>query len=211
MQSSADWISLVYIENRKKISQFDQDVDKGDKGIFIWRKPGKLVPADSIKDFTVSPTNDAFKENDSFKLLHYFQRPEEFVAEEGYYKQHYSMEITVKVLLNNEVRIIYGPRKNFKRKYISINNSTENKIKYLRNYPNPFMETTTIEFKLPVDGQVYLEFLDLQGKLVETINGYYTAGDHSLEVNLKGKVQTGVYLYRMRTSGFIDTRLCVVR
>ena len=80
-----------------------------------------------------------------------------------------------------------------------------------QNYPNPFMETTTIEFKLPVDGQVNVEFLDLQGKLVEAVSGYYTAGEHTLEINLRGKVQTGVYLYRMRTIGFTDTRLCVVR
>ena len=80
-----------------------------------------------------------------------------------------------------------------------------------QNYPNPFMESTTIVFKLPVDGKVNLEFLDMQGKLIETISGYYTAGEHSLEIHLKGKVQSGIYLYRMKTLHFTDTRLCIVR
>ena len=73
------------------------------------------------------------------------------------------------------------------------------------------METTTIEFRLPVGGQVEVDFLDLQGKLVESLTGYYPAGAHTLEIDLRGRVQAGVYLYRMTTQGFTDTRLCVVR
>ena len=80
-----------------------------------------------------------------------------------------------------------------------------------QNYPNPFMETTTIQFRLPVDGQVEVEFMDLQGKLVESLTGYYPAGAHTLEVDLSGKVHAGVYLYRMRTLSFTDTKLCIVR
>lgn len=93
----------------------------------------------------------------------------------------------------------------------AISSNTQFGYALKQNYPNPFMETTTIEFKLPVASQVILEFMDLQGKLVESLTGYYHAGNHSLNLDLNGKVQSGVYLYRMRTQGFIDTKLCIVR
>ena len=80
-----------------------------------------------------------------------------------------------------------------------------------QNYSNPFMETTTIEFNLPIGSRVNLVFFDLQGKIVETFTKYYIAGKHSFEFNAKGKVQSGVYIYRMRTMDFTDTKLCVVR
>ena len=73
------------------------------------------------------------------------------------------------------------------------------------------MESTTIEFTIPKEGHVKLEFMDLQGKLIDAFTGYYPAGNHSMNIHLSEKVLTGVYLYRMKTEGFIDTRLCVVR
>lgn len=79
-----------------------------------------------------------------------------------------------------------------------------------QNHPNPFMETTNIEFRLPVDDQVSFEFLDMQGRLIETFTGFYKAGSHCYEVNLKGKVKPGAYLYRMKTSCFIDSRMCII-
>lgn len=73
------------------------------------------------------------------------------------------------------------------------------------------METTNIEFSLEKGGQVIMEIFDLQGKLVDVAEAYYTAGSHSMEINLSGKVCSGVYIYRMKTTGFTDSRLCVFR
>lgn len=80
-----------------------------------------------------------------------------------------------------------------------------------QNYPNPFNGSTTIEFMLPASGQVDLEFMDLQGKTLETFTGYYSAGTHSMEIDLKGKINEGVYIYRMRTESFTDTKICVFK
>lgn len=88
----------------------------------------------------------------------------------------------------------------------------ENAGYYLgQNYPNPFRETTTIEFQLPVDDQVYIEFFDMRGRVINTYSGFYSAGIHFLEINLKGKVESGVYLFRMKTSGYTNSRMCMVR
>ena len=64
---------------------------------------------------------------------------------------------------------------------------------------------------IPVSGQVDLEFMDLQGKVIETFTGFYSAGTHSLEIDLKGKMSEGVYLYRLKTQSFTDTKICVFK
>ncbi len=79
-----------------------------------------------------------------------------------------------------------------------------------QNHPNPFMETTSIAFRLPVDDQVSFELLDMQGRLIETRTGFYSAGNHCYELNLKEKIKPGVYLYRMKASGYTDSRMCIV-
>jgi len=81
---------------------------------------------------------------------------------------------------------------------------------YFKN-GNSIMESTTIELTIPKAGYVKLEFMDLQGKLINAFSGYFAAGNHSMEIRLSEKVFSDIYLYRMKTKGFIDTRLCVVR
>lgn len=88
----------------------------------------------------------------------------------------------------------------------------ENTGYYLgQNYPNPFTGKTTIEFNLPAGNQVSIEIMDLQGKLIESFSGYYAAGKHMLEIDMNGKVQSGVYFYRMTTDDFIDTKFFTLR
>jgi hypothetical protein len=90
--------------------------------------------------------------------------------------------------------------------------NTESTGYYLgQNYPNPFTGTTTIEFSLPAGNQVSIEIMDLQGKLIESYTGYYAAGIHTLVIDMNGKVQSGVYFYRMTTNDFIDTKIFIFR
>ncbi len=92
-----------------------------------------------------------------------------------------------------------------------IENLTNTSYSLGQNYPNPFIEATTIEFNLPVANTVYIEISDLQGKLIESFSGDYTAGKHTLEIDLRGKAESGVYLYRMTTDDFTDTKLFTFR
>ena len=71
------------------------------------------------------------------------------------------------------------------------------------------MKTTTIGFALPAESEVIIELMDMQGKIIESISGYYPAGSHS--INLHGKYQPGVYIYRMKANEFIDSKLCIVQ
>ncbi len=77
-----------------------------------------------------------------------------------------------------------------------------------QNYPNPFKRTTRIEFTIPADGEVSIEFIDMQGKVVEQYSGYYNSGLHRVEVS--GNFDPGLYFYRMIAKDFTDTKLSIV-
>ncbi len=77
-------------------------------------------------------------------------------------------------------------------------------------YPNPSLGSSTIEFSLTVGDNISIEIRDTQGKLIESFSGYYTAGKHMINFDLSDKVQAGVYLYRIKTDNFTDTKLCIL-
>lgn len=93
----------------------------------------------------------------------------------------------------------------------AINREESNGYALKQNYPNPFAGITTVEFIIPVDCEVCIEFLNIQGMIIETYSGYYAAGAHDVKINLNDKAQAGVYIYRMRTSDFVDTKRCIFR
>ncbi len=69
------------------------------------------------------------------------------------------------------------------------------------NYPNPFRESTKIEYILPSDGKVTLNLFNQQGQLVKTlVNNFENAGTHSVQFNAEG-LQSGVYYYNLSTDG----------
>lgn len=65
----------------------------------------------------------------------------------------------------------------------------------LKAYPNPFQESTTIEYYLPADGKVNLWITDAQGKPVGQLvkDEKQTAGMHKAEWQPVG-LNTGVYI-----------------
>lgn len=80
-----------------------------------------------------------------------------------------------------------------------------------QNYPNPFNPTTTISFALPVAGRAKLEVYNILGVLVATpFDGEAAAGTTAVEwdgKNVQGEsVASGVYLYRLTSGGFSETR-----
>jgi hypothetical protein len=84
------------------------------------------------------------------------------------------------------------------------------------NVPNPFNPSTTIAFDLPGASTVRLEIFDVLGRRVRTLiaGEGYPAGRHDVVwdgKNSRGEsVATGVYLYRLSTEGFVDTKRMVL-
>lgn len=76
--------------------------------------------------------------------------------------------------------------------------------------PNPFDESTMVQYRLPDSGPVKLELFDVRGRLVRTlVNGIQEAGDH--QVSLRGDdLATGTYFYRLRWNGQQVSRRCSV-
>ncbi|MEO6168902.1 MAG: T9SS type A sorting domain-containing protein [Chitinophagales bacterium] len=88
---------------------------------------------------------------------------------------------------------------------ISAANETAS-VSGLKNYPNPFSQSTTISFSLPSSQSVSLKIYDLTGRLVTTLaDAPMTAGVHQLQWNARD-VCSGIYFLKMvRKDSFGET------
>ncbi len=74
------------------------------------------------------------------------------------------------------------------------------------NYPNPFNNSTTLEYGLKKDERVVIEIYDLLGRKVETlVDAYQPAGMHSVIWNA-AHISTGIYFYKINAGDFSKTR-----
>jgi hypothetical protein len=79
-----------------------------------------------------------------------------------------------------------------------------------QNYPNPFHATTTIPFALPTQMDVRLSVFNVMGKEVAVLkSGSTKAGSHEASVDAAG-LPSGVYLYRLQTGNYVQTRRMAV-
>jgi parallel beta-helix repeat protein len=78
------------------------------------------------------------------------------------------------------------------------------------NWPNPFNSSTMIRYDLAQAGKVSLTIFNLLGQEVARLaNGPQLAGTYTVSWNA-GNFPSGVYLCRMETSGFLQTRKLVL-
>jgi photosystem II stability/assembly factor-like uncharacterized protein len=71
----------------------------------------------------------------------------------------------------------------------------------LRNYPDPAIKTTTIEFELPEPGKVNLSLFNQFGQQVEIVmNCYLSTGLHQAVINASA-LPGGAYYYRLTSNG----------
>jgi hypothetical protein len=83
-------------------------------------------------------------------------------------------------------------------------NNTEVPRNYFlsQNYPNPFNPTTTINYGIPVAGNVTLKVYDLLGREISTlVNEIKQPGIYSVNFDASN-FASGVYIYKMETDGF---------
>jgi hypothetical protein len=79
------------------------------------------------------------------------------------------------------------------------------------NFPNPFNPSTTIKYDLKEAGKVSLKIYNVLGQEVRTlVSGAHTAGFKSVvwdgRNNAGQAVSSGIYVYRLETSGFVKSR-----
>ena len=76
----------------------------------------------------------------------------------------------------------------------------------LTNFPNPFKESTTISFLLPVAGHAQLTVYDITGKQVAVlVNSWLQAGNHQTTF-ASHSIPAGTYLMKMVYNGKIATK-----
>jgi hypothetical protein len=80
------------------------------------------------------------------------------------------------------------------------------KFELRQNYPNPFNPNTTINYSIPEASNVKIELYDILGNKIQLlVNEYKSAGKHSVEFN-GSQLSSGIYLYRLITDNFIQSR-----
>jgi membrane dipeptidase len=81
----------------------------------------------------------------------------------------------------------------------SIDDRSYSPSQYLivRNYPNPFNPSTTIEFILPKSGSVQILIHNILGQLIDSREEFLNTGSYSIKWNARGSA--GVYFYTIKT------------
>ena len=93
---------------------------------------------------------------------------------------------------------------------LSVHDQVPSAIGLFQNYPNPFNPSTRIRFQLSHYGFVSLKVYNILGVEISTLvselrsPGYYEIDWHP------GTLATGVYYYRLVTSGFAQTRSMIL-
>ncbi|MFZ4522473.1 MAG: T9SS type A sorting domain-containing protein, partial [Bacteroidales bacterium] len=80
----------------------------------------------------------------------------------------------------------------------------------LQNYPNPFGQSTTVRFSLPVPADVTLKIFDIQGHLIDiVVNGHFETGIHNFPWNRKS-CKPGFYMLQMHAGDIVKTKKLVI-
>lgn len=79
-----------------------------------------------------------------------------------------------------------------------------------QNYPNPFNPSTVISYELPGNSFVNLKVFDILGReIITLVDQRQAAGNHAVTFNAS-LLPSGVYFYRLQTSGGSMTRKMVL-
>lgn len=86
-------------------------------------------------------------------------------------------------------------------------NTFEKNTKFqLKNYPNPFNQTTTISFSIQISGNVSLKIYNILGQEIdELINENLATGSYSFQWNAE-KQASGVYFYKLITDYYSESK-----
>ncbi|HSG68388.1 MAG TPA: T9SS type A sorting domain-containing protein, partial [Bacteroidales bacterium] len=77
-------------------------------------------------------------------------------------------------------------------------------------YPNPFRNSTNIEFELPQRTHVVLEVYSMIGERVVVITDQsYDKGKHFIKWNAQ-KLKNGMYFLRLKAGEMVDTRRLIL-
>ncbi len=97
-----------------------------------------------------------------------------------------------------------------KLKFHSSNGDTSARFYLYQNKPNPFSNTTSISFQLPMDGMVDLKISDVNGKIIYSANKFYRSGYNTIEINKTDLNKSGVMYYHLEFDGHRAVRKMLI-
>ena len=80
----------------------------------------------------------------------------------------------------------------------------------MQNRPNPFQASTQIEFVLPQAADAVITITNITGKVVQSIQGFYNKGVNAVTVSSEDIGTTGVFMYKIDSGGFTDTKKMII-
>jgi len=73
-------------------------------------------------------------------------------------------------------------------------------------YPNPFNNSTSLDYTLPRDERVVVQLFDVRGRQIHTpLKATQTSGEHTLQLNFTN-LPSGIYFVRLSTPRFSESR-----
>lgn len=116
--------------------------------------------------------------------------------------------------INDTVSYASGQRiwKYSKNSTLSVSeiSSASNGLKLEQNYPNPFIERTTIKYHTPKTGQVMLKLYDWTGRPIRTIvNETQNEGWHEVEISLQ-YISDASFYYSLNFEGSFLTKKAIM-
>ena len=79
-----------------------------------------------------------------------------------------------------------------------------------QNYPNPFSERTVIPFSIPDAAFVRIFVMDAMGRIVNSFERFYGAGDNTVEIDMQS-FSAGVYYYGIEVDGQRQMRKMILK
>ena len=85
-----------------------------------------------------------------------------------------------------------------KRLNLAVKQTNEISLELFQNEPNPWAESTIIDFMVPQNGEVSIRVMDMNGMIIWSRNETYKAGKHSIELSKRDVRFQGVLIYEIR-------------
>ena len=88
-------------------------------------------------------------------------------------------------------------------------NNPEQDYSLLQNNPNPFSRTTTIDFVLPQTANATLSVMDVNGRLLWSVDREFNKGYNSIELSNDQLDASGILYYRLESGDYSATKKMV--
>jgi hypothetical protein len=83
------------------------------------------------------------------------------------------------------------------------------KYKLSDNYPNPFNNSTSFTYQIPINDYVEINLYDINGRKINTIDaGFQKAGKHRVEIKFTD-LSSGIFFYSLETGNRKITKKCM--